>query len=506
MSIEAYEVEQFATHVGISSEHINKKYKVLLISQNSTDIFLVNKLLNDLGNFKVYEAGNLNAAMKVVSYLTLDLIIVDDRLPKLSGYEIINRLNRNQLLKYVPKVMLLTKDYKESQFGNANFDNLDFIKKPIDKMIFKTRIHSILKNQQDKFKSGSIFENMIDAKISEAKEFLKIYKSFLDIDQNILFVYDKKSNQIVESNKNFSKFFGENRLFNRIISNPRLMQKFVPTSLDPNYLNAHHISTWLNLMTSTSDFNFLLTLKNRSKEYTFNVLLNKMKLFKKEIYIVKLSNYNIPVATKSEIKFQNHKVNSALVSLHNSLNKLDNLDQRDIIREDIKNVLDALKISSSHFEDQSEHDSNDVNVYFIIAKILKEKLHKNIQVTLNSELITDELKYDHQIIYAKVSADALHDVVKGILGSYLDTQEMRVDVKVFELENNLKIEIITTDKKRDNSKSVLVNKLFKKDSIKEEKMMQTTTKQVQNALTILNADIKTYFTNGQNIFLISIPL
>jgi DNA-binding response OmpR family regulator len=504
MSIETYENVKFDSQVAISKEHVSKNYKVLLISQNSTDIFLVNELLNKIGNFKVYEAGNIKAALKVVSYMSLDLIIVDDTLPTVSGKDVIKRLNQSQVLRDVPKVMLLTENYKKTEFVNASFENLDFIKKPIDGMIFKTRIHSILKNRQDSFQSGSIFENMIDKKINEAKEFLKIYKSFLDIDENLLFVYDKKSNQIVETNRHFTKFFGEDRLFNRVITNPRLIERFVPVSSDPNYLNNHHPSIWLDLINSVQDFNFLITLKNRSKEYTFNVLVNKIKLFNKEMYIVKLSNHNLHIANSNQVKFQDKQIMPYLNRLQNSLNLLNDGEQKAKIEHDIKIVLDELKVNSSQFTRISSHRTDEVNLYFVIASILKDRLG-DTRYFLNLNKVDENLKLDHEFIYAKVSADALTSAVKGILDSSYE-RDMQVDVKIYKLQENMKVEIITTSKNHQKDSSTLVKKLFKKDVNSSDSEENAVPKHVKKAVADMHADLKTYTNNEQNIFLLTIPL
>jgi DNA-binding response OmpR family regulator len=510
MSIKTYEKKESAVEATISSEYLNKHYTVLLISQNSADIFLVNKLLNELGNFNIHEVNNLKEAQKVLSYLTLDLIIVDDKLPTVSGYEIINRLNRSHVLKDVPKVMLLTNGYNENIYIDVNFDNIDFVKKPIDKMIFKTRIKSILKNQQDKFMSGSIFENMIDTKISEAKEFLKIYKSFLDIDHNLLFVYDKKSNKIVETNKVFNRFFGESRLFNKIIANPRLLRRFVPANSDPSYLNNHHISTWLDLIISAKDFNFLLTVKNRSKEYTFNVLVNKLKLFKKEMYIVKLSNHNIDLIGTKQIKMQSQKINSSLIALRDAIEQLEPSEEKDQIEQGIRDILNELQIPTTNFEKQitQEKSGDDINVYFEIAKILKERINP-IKATLNARVIDNDFKLEREHIYAKISSEDLDHMIRGILESYHDMDNLKVDINLFQFKNSLKIEMITSKKDSEDFTHLLVNTIHKIESYfkdADQLLIETAPKQVQNALDNMHADIKTYFNGGENIFLITIPL
>lgn len=505
MSIQTYEKVDFDNNLSTYSDHQSKKYKVLLISQNSLDIFLVNKLLNELGDFKVYEAGNIKAALKVVSYLTLDLIIVDDTLPTVSGYEVINRLNRHQILQDVPKVMLLTEDYKETQYTKISDENLDFVKKPIDNMIFKTRIHSILKNQHSKFLSGSVFENMIDAKISEAKEFLKIYKSFLDIDENLLFVYDKQKNVIVESNKNFIKFFGQHSLFNRVIGNSRLLNRFIPHMRDPNYLNNHHSSIWIDLVTGSNDFNFLITIKNRSKNYSFTVTADKINLFSKEMYIVKLSNHNVHIPTARYSKYQLERVERDLISLNDALALLSESEYQTQITARMQKLLETLEVPASSMENIRQAKRDKVNVYFIIAKLLHDRADK-LQATLNDEIVTSDLS-GQELFYADIAADPLNDSVKGILESYLDENLVRVDVKLYKLEKNIKIEIIATalDEAKKNTK--LVQKLFKKECINDQELShQLVPKNVQSALQSMQADIKTYFNDGQNIFLITIPV
>ncbi len=483
----------------------NKKQKILLICQDNTDILLINKLLSDLGEFKIYEAGNLKTALKVASYLSLDMIIVDDKLPTLSGYDIIKRLDKSIALKSVPKVMLLTKDYKTNSYQKATYDNLDFIKKPIDSMIFKTRVNSILKNIEDKYLGGSIFENMIDAKIAESKEFLKIYKSFLDIDQNLLFVYDKKIGKVVESNRHFVNFFGENSIFNRVVKNPRLIQKFLPKMSDPSYLNSHNSKTWIDLIESSSDFNFLITLEVRKKTYTFNIMINKIKLFAKEMFIVKLSNHNRGVIDKKNV---NIKYSEALFSnlreLKSEIDIFNESKQKDKMQKLLTNLLDELNISIPLLKKSEHKEDVVVNIYFIIAKLLKDRL-STMNATLNSESITKDFDENYQEIFLTISPDALNDAIKGILDNYHEVDDLKVDVQIYQLKKNLKIEIITTNRVQ-NENSSIINKFFKNEQAQNHMNEQMVPKHVQNALSHLKADIKTYFNNGQNIFLITLPL
>ncbi len=505
MSIQLYEEVEHEVNTEIVVSTHDRRYKVMIISQNSTDIFLVSKLLNELGSFKIYEAGNLSTALKVVGYHSLDLMIIDDTLPTLSGYDIIKRLNKKQTLKDVPKVMLLTQDYKESSYDNNSLDNLEFVKKPIDCMIFKTRVHLILKRQLDQFMGGSVFENMIDKKISEAKEFLKIYKSFLDMDENILFVYDRDKNRVLETNRNFSKFFGEISLFNRVLSSEKLMRYFVPNSASTNYLNSHHFNTWLDFIMSVKDFNFLLTLKRGSDKFSFNTTANKIKLFNKDIYIIKLSNHNIYNSRSShQVKKQNKSIKPHLKELKNLFDNMDSFEDKRKVKKSLISVLDELELDSDIFNETINKNNRAVNVYFIIASVLKQNLDF-ISATLNSKVVDIDFLQDQETIYADVSADSIHDLVKGIIDCYHECENLQVDIKLFKIDTELKIEIVTVDTNDIVNRS-LIQKVFNFNDESNCSTDQLQPKNIQNTLLELNADIKTYFKSKQNIFLISIPI
>jgi hypothetical protein len=283
-----------------------------------------------------------------------------------------------------------------------------------------------------------------------------------------------------------------------------LIEKFVPISTDSNYLNNHHPSIWLDLINSAQDFNFLITLKNKSKEYTFSVLVNKMKFFDKEMYIVKLSNHNLHLANSSKIKSQNKHMAPYLSRLQNSLNLLNDSEQKAKIEHDIKMLLDELKVNSSQFTRISTYRTDEVNLYFIISSILKNRLG-NARYFLNLKRVDVDFKLDQEFIYAKISADALNSVVKGILDSSYESN-MQVDVKIYQLQENIKVEIITTTNEDKQSNNALVGKLFKKNIDSLNTKDQGVPKHVKKAVSDMNADLKTYFNNQQSIFLLTIPV
>jgi phosphopantetheine adenylyltransferase len=229
-----------------------------------------------------------------------------------------------------------------------------------------------------------------------------------------------------------------------------------------------------------------------------------MKLFNKEMYIVKLSNHNLHIANSNQVKFQDKQIMPYLNRLQNSLNLLNDGEQKAKIEHDIKIVLDELKVNSSQFTRISSHRTDEVNLYFVIASILKDRLG-DTRYFLNLNKVDENLKLDHEFIYAKVSADALTSAVKGILDSSYE-RDMQVDVKIYKLQENMKVEIITTSKNHQKDSSTLVKKLFKKDANSSDSEENAVPKHVKKAVADMHADLKTYTNNEQNIFLLTIPL
>ena len=504
MSIETDDRFEFQKQVTINSEHIDREYNVLVISENDSEVFLLNNLLKNLGNFTVYEQKDIKSSLKIINNTRVDLIIVDDKISSVRDIDIVDRLNKNQVAKSIPKVMLLTQNYKNSNFNQNNYDNLNFIKKPIDTLIFKTRIHSILKNQQESFNSGSLFENMIDKKINEAKEFLKIYKSFLEIDQNILFVYDKKRNQVVETNRHFTNFFGNSIIVNRIISNPKMLKRFVSYVNEPNYLNNHHFSTWIDLIASTKEFNCLITIKSRSKDFTFSVSVNEIRLFDKDMYIIKLSNHILEIQNNRVLNTNHVNIEPTIKQLQLSLNSLNDTKQRVKIEHNIKVLLDELSVQTSYFKRESNHRNDEINLHFVIASILKSRVLGR-KTTLNDINVDNNLKLDEDIFYVKVSPNAIKDALISILDNYI--YDDKLAIRYYKLDEKLKIEIVSTKAIDTNSNNKFMEKIFNHNETKQEDENELAiSKSLQNALNTMNAKLKTYQNNNEKILLITIPL
>ncbi len=491
------------------------QYNIMVITQNNEDLLLIKKLLEKMQACKVYEAGNLKSAFKIASHLEIDLIIVDEKLPTAEGFEIIDKLNKRELLREVPKILLINSSFRKERYESYRDINLDFLRKPVDKVMLRARVNTLFKNMHKK-PHESLFEEMMMQKIEEAKAYLGIYRSFLDVDENILFIYDRGKNKIVEANKVFLRFFEDIDRTNKILSTRHLFQKYVPTMEDANYLNHYPFEEWEEIACMSHDFHFALKVVKEGVSYSFTMLLQKTHIREHQMYVVKLLNNHqyLPDIKKNEEHFQNCRkdVNAALLSLKEQIDLEEGERSYRKIYSTLQHISELINKSDEGDIlriDKREH--RDVNAYFIISSLLKNyAAYKTIY--LNGIKVDKTLEENREEIYLPLDPNALQDLVRGIIDSYFTAtvqyDKRRIRVDLYKNEAELKIEIRASERKEISPKQQsMFEKLLKKEQLKvpEERKNDILPKNVQQAASALDASVHHFSADGDMIFLITVP-
>ncbi len=499
-----------------SRQHEEARYNIVVVTQNEVDLTLMKKLLESMGNCKVYEAGNLKSTFKITSHIPIDLIIVDEKLPSAEGFEIIDRLNRRELLKDVPKILLINNDFKKERYDSYRDINLDFMRKPIDTVMLKARVTTLFKNMHKK-PTESIFEEMMVQKIEEAKAFLGIYKSFLEVDENILFIYDKQSNKIIEANKVFMRFFEDVATVNRILGSKHLLRRFVPHLEDANYLNHYDFHEWDKIAAISNDFQFALKIVREGTPYSFSIRLRRTEIVGEEMYVVKLlNNHNyLPETRNMQEDFEacRGEVNEALQLLKGEIEEEESKRSYQKIYRMIHKISELVNVG--HKEDVIAIESDyrrEVNTYFIIASLLKRYAsYKTLY--LNGVKVGKELEENQEEIYVPVDPDALQDAVKGIIDSYFTApvqyDKRRIRLDLYRAGSELKVEIRASERKEaPRRERSVIDKLLKKEQLNFTSGTKNDIlpKNVQVAIQRLDAEVEHFSADGDTIFLITVPI
>ncbi len=131
-----------------------KLISVLLVEDNEDHVELIIQILRNAELIKnIYVATDGQEALAYLfnkegrqekeKYTRPDFILLDIKLPKINGIEVLKKLKKDNELKEIPVVILTTsenpKDIKDAYVGGAN----SYISKPVNYKEFKEKIYGL---------------------------------------------------------------------------------------------------------------------------------------------------------------------------------------------------------------------------------------------------------------------------------------------------------------------------------------------------------------------------
>ena len=115
------------------------KKKVLIAEDNELNMKLISDLLS-MRDVEVIKAYDGEAALEQLERETIDLLLLDIQLPKVSGYEVLSKMSKD-----VPTIIISAYAQQEEIAKSKQFEHLDYITKPINVVSFLEKIDNILK-------------------------------------------------------------------------------------------------------------------------------------------------------------------------------------------------------------------------------------------------------------------------------------------------------------------------------------------------------------------------
>jgi CheY-like chemotaxis protein len=123
------------------------KYKVLIVEDNPMNMRLIEMILKS-DNYLLLKARDGEEALAIAAIDHPDLVLMDIRLPKLSGLEVAKRLRKNGKLGHIPIIALTAHAMKgdEEKAIEAGCDG--YVSKPIDTRQLPRLVAKMLAAQQ----------------------------------------------------------------------------------------------------------------------------------------------------------------------------------------------------------------------------------------------------------------------------------------------------------------------------------------------------------------------
>jgi putative two-component system response regulator len=153
--------------------------KVLLID-DTPDVRAAFKALLESEGYRFFEAENGTEGIKQAIKISPDLIFLDVMMPGMDGFETCIQLRKNKVIADIPIIMVTALDDKESKIKGLESGADDFLSKPIDTLIFKARVKTIINlNRHQKLKSREIqLQNTLNQTVSLLNDLMSLSIQF----------------------------------------------------------------------------------------------------------------------------------------------------------------------------------------------------------------------------------------------------------------------------------------------------------------------------------------
>jgi two-component system, cell cycle response regulator DivK len=123
----------------------NKRYKILVVDDSTTNVVLLEAILDEKG-YVIETALNAKEAYSIIDRDTPDLILLDLLMPKISGFDFLEEIRKNEKTKKTPVIVVSALTDEENVDKIMKMGAIDFIKKPIDLQYLVDKVESTLQN------------------------------------------------------------------------------------------------------------------------------------------------------------------------------------------------------------------------------------------------------------------------------------------------------------------------------------------------------------------------
>ena len=121
-----------------------KQYTVLYVEDNYQNMRLMIRLIEDRPDIKLLTADNGRRGVEAAIASTPDLVLLDIKLPDMSGFEVLELLRKNELTRDIPVIAVSANAMGHDLEAGIEAGFLDYLIKPLNIRLFYQRLQKIL--------------------------------------------------------------------------------------------------------------------------------------------------------------------------------------------------------------------------------------------------------------------------------------------------------------------------------------------------------------------------
>jgi putative two-component system response regulator len=120
-----------------------EKQMIMIVDDIPNNIEILLKILQK--NYVIQVANSGKKALEILEKEKKpDLILLDVNMPELSGYDVMEIINSNVELVHIPVIFVTSNTGFREEIKGLELGAVDYIKKPFNPIIVKTRVNNIL--------------------------------------------------------------------------------------------------------------------------------------------------------------------------------------------------------------------------------------------------------------------------------------------------------------------------------------------------------------------------
>ena len=122
--------------------------RILVVDDNEDNRYTLRRRLEREGCGQVDVATNGREALDLIASGAFDLILLDIMMPEMNGYEVLERLKADELLRHIPVIMISAISELDSVVRCIELGAEDYLPKPFNSVLLRARIGASLERKR----------------------------------------------------------------------------------------------------------------------------------------------------------------------------------------------------------------------------------------------------------------------------------------------------------------------------------------------------------------------